>query len=253
MNFLRDSIWQFILSLLGIVVAVLIYRLQQSKKSLSYQLLSDTTLLKKGEGIAGKVQVFFEEKIVEDAHLVVARISNDGNTPILDSDFREPFSLSFGKEAVILGTEVTNTVPKDLKPTLTVESGRVEMRPTLLNPGDSVTIAVLLSKCTKDTIDCAARIVGVKSVKRVSESLNQFVVPMIISVIFGILVFVVGFRNLSILIARFANVPIVNALATGSFALEVAVYSALILIGVVVTSLGLRETISSQKRSRKKV
>jgi hypothetical protein len=98
-EFLRDSIWQFICGIGGIGVAVLIYFLQRRKKSLPYQVLAATPLLTVNEELKGKIQVTFEGTPVQNVHLVLLKILNNGNVPIASSDFELPLSFSFGEKS----------------------------------------------------------------------------------------------------------------------------------------------------------
>jgi hypothetical protein len=90
MEFLRDPIWQFvgaIIAVIGVIAAVWIYSLQKSKKSLSYNILASNELLTASEEIRGRIKILFDKKPVENVHLLVMQITNDGNLPILPADF----------------------------------------------------------------------------------------------------------------------------------------------------------------------
>jgi hypothetical protein len=249
---LRDSIWQFILGASGIITAVFIYWLQRSKKSLSYQILSETPLVTNEKALKQKIQILFEGETIPDAHLIVFKVFNDGNTPILSGDFAAPPRFFFGEGSKILSVEVTDSNPKSLKPTVTIQPSRIEIEKTLLNNGDTLTVAVLLSKYKGD-VNCEAHIVGiVGDVKRTKGGLGPIARPAVLLMFFvGILSLVFGSVNLLILMDRFAQIPIAKAFATGSFTPEFAFHSVLILSGVAMASLGLREMVRLRWQTHK--
>jgi hypothetical protein len=240
---LRDTIWQFIFGFLGIAVAILVYLSQRRKKSLSYQVVSETALLTVQEGLEDKIKILFGENPVRDVHLVVLRILNDGSIPIVAGDFAESVAFSFGKDATVLSAEVIDTVPKTLKPTVTSEAGRVVFQPTLLNGGDVVSIKLLLAQYKK-TIECSARIAGVRDVKRVNEGFRlSGIYPVI-----GLLVSVSGIVLLSALLRIHADASIRLAFFTPAFVLQFIIFIALSLVGIMILLSGTQ--IGGKNRTR---
>jgi hypothetical protein len=169
---LRDPIWQFVGALvtctcgaITILLPILLFILQRRKKSISYEILADTALIAVGdEIIRGKLRILFEEKPVQKVSLVLFRISNAGNLPIVPSDFEKPLSFHFGKESRILSTEVTAVKPKALKPQLRVQQSQIVIEPLLLNGGDSITIKAIVDQHT-GWLDADARITGVSKIE----------------------------------------------------------------------------------------
>ena len=166
MEFLRDPIWQFvgaIVAVIGVVAAVWIYLLQKNKKSLSYNILASNELLTASEEIRGRIKILFDKKSVQDVHLLVMQITNDGNLPILPSDFYEPLKISFGESTKILSAEITNHFPDSFQPELILEANSLSIAPTLINSKDALTIKFLLSQYSNGVI-ISARIVGIKQI-----------------------------------------------------------------------------------------
>jgi hypothetical protein len=171
-DILRDPIWQFIgalLALIAIGVSVYIFFLQRTKKSLSYQIMSETELLTVNEEIKGKIQILYEGIPVQKVHLLVLKILNDGNIPVTPDDFKETLSFFFGKKAQILSAEVTETSPKTLKPVLNIiDKNKIVLEPTLINGQDSITTKLLLAQY-RGKVTPNARIVGVREVRELKD------------------------------------------------------------------------------------
>lgn len=234
MDILRDTVWQFVFGFLGIGIAVLIYFLQRRKKSLSYQVISETPLLTVKEGLEGNIKILFGEKPVPNVHLVVLRILNNGNIPILSNEFQNDLRFSFGQKTTILSAEVTDTLPKTFKPTIAIESDCVVLQPTLLNGGDMATIKLLLAGYN-NKIECDSRIVGVKDVKRVNESFNLSGIYTSV----GIILFITGVVLFSMLFHACASLSIGYLFRQWFFILQFVFYTILVFAGLVLVLLGI--------------
>jgi hypothetical protein len=198
-EFLRDPIWQgigAILAIFTLVLTIVIYVLQRNKKSLAYEIQVDTELLTVRESIAGKVQVLFDSKPVQNVRLVVMRIFNSGNIPITASDFEQPLFFTFDENTLILIGEVVQTIPPTLRPSFRFSDSEFILNPTLLNSGDTIVVRFLLSDY-KQKIFANSRIMGVKDIKEVKEDLARFIPKLLpgflLSIVGLFLVPVIGF------------------------------------------------------------
>lgn len=190
---LRDPIWQFIgavLALAAILVAVTLYLKQRRHKSLSYEIISSTPLLSLKDEIKGKLQILYEGKPIQQVHLIVARIINSGNTPIVLADYERPVSLSFGKEAQVLTAEVTKTSPDSLQASIKIEEKNVVLMPTLLNQGDWVVLKMLVTKFGGE-IAVDGRIVGIREIRDLKETPLRFFVL----ALSGFVLVIIGFAG----------------------------------------------------------
>ena len=181
MEFLRDPFWQFIgavLALIAIAVSVVLYLLQRKRKVLAYEIVSRTPLLSVKEEVKGRVQITFDGQPVSDATMVILKLLNSGNVPILPFDFLRPVNIGFGKDAQILSAEIIETNPDNIEASVEVGAQTLTLVPVLLNGGDSVTLKVLLTRFEGD-VDVNGRIVGVKQIQSVKEN------PMPLVAVFG--------------------------------------------------------------------
>ena len=119
MEFLAYPGWQLLMNLgigfLTIIVSVLIFRKQQTRRGLNYEIISDTPILSIKAEVKDKVQILFDNKPVNHLRLILLRIWNSGNTPILPNEYIDPISIAFGEGAEIIDTDVLETSPSDIK------------------------------------------------------------------------------------------------------------------------------------------
>jgi hypothetical protein len=192
-EFLRDPAWQFVgalITLLALFVSILIYRAGKNRKALSYEFLSRTPLLSMEDEIKGKLQILFEGEPVSKVYLVVLRLTNTGNTPIVSSDYERDVSFLLENSTRILTAEISETNPENLTASLEVSDNKISMKPVLLNKGDSVTIKALLGEFF-GTINADCRIVGVKKIEiRKDNYIRSLVILLVGS---GITLFGFGF------------------------------------------------------------
>ncbi len=173
MTFLNNPLWQFVINvsigLLTIFVSVMIYRKQQNRRSITYRTISATSLLSVGEEVKGEVKVLYKGKAVSNVRLIILKMWNSGNMPILPQEYIEPIKFEFGDHEEILDVDVLETMPSDIKnkvkTSLKSDTKSVTFEPLLLNRNDSITFKVLLtqSKLIKK-IDVSGRIVGINQI-----------------------------------------------------------------------------------------
>lgn len=170
-DILRDPMWQFIGAILAaaaIFISIALYLRQRRRKDLSYEIVSRTPLLSvstRAQEIKKQLQILFNGKPVQQVHLIVIKIINSGNMPILSTDYERPVSLNLGEEAQILTAEVVETDPDSLRTSARIEGKSVVLTPSLLNEKDSITLKMLVSRFVNQiTVD--GRIVGVKNIRK---------------------------------------------------------------------------------------
>lgn len=159
-----------ILTIVGIAVAIvipiIIFFLERRKKSLSYEILTNTSLLTFDDEIEGKIRISYENTPVQKVHLLIFRIVNDGNLSITPSDFETRLTFDFGENTKVLSVEIIDTEPENLKPEFFLHWGReIQILPLLFNSKDSIKFKLLLAQFEGE-IKVDARINGVREVKK---------------------------------------------------------------------------------------
>lgn len=174
-DIIRDPIWQFIAVILAIVVILIMIFYNRQKKAISWQIISNTPLLRIDEEIRRNLEVLFNGEPVKDIQLIIAKIINTGNVPIKSIDYEGPINLNFGKDSQILTAEIIETSPHNLIASANIEGNAVIIPPTLMNGKDWITLKILVSQFD-ETITVDSRIFGVNEVKEYTDlSKNEFV------------------------------------------------------------------------------
>jgi hypothetical protein len=188
LEFFRDPVWQFIGAIVGIVAIVItlvLYSLQRRRKALSYEIVSCEPLISKPGELEGNLQIVFGGQLVREVYLLIIKITNSGNQPIESSNYERSLTLSVDAPARILTAQITETNPPNLAPQLLPDGSggwhnqlhpelaldtyvrTIPLKRTLLNPGDSFKIKMLLSEFTPSRLYVTRRIVGVKDIEKV--------------------------------------------------------------------------------------
>lgn len=188
--------WAPLATSVGIFVSLTLWLINNRRKELSYEILSRTSLVSVAEGLAGKIQILFNDQPVRDVSLILVRIINSGHIPIRSAEFEGRFAIALEPPAEILMAEVCETHPETLEHRSTagghevplisqVEKNTVMLRPILLNAKDSITVRILASHAT-EKIMLIGHIEGIHKIKEARENLA---VPLIIGNIGAILMF----------------------------------------------------------------
>jgi hypothetical protein len=141
-----------IVTLISLVVLAIIYRMYRVSKEITYQVISDTTVLSVIEApeVKGRVKILLDNKPVKDVHVVVLRIWNSGTMPIerKDYDNNRPIQVDFGDEAEVLEAEVLDATTRSLKNeaagSLKWDEKSVMLEPLVLNRKTSITLKTLV-------------------------------------------------------------------------------------------------------------
>src|SRR6266851_395233 len=160
-----------ILGILGLVipliVSIAIALIQRNKKEITYKIESDVSLLSFREEVKNKLEILYEGKKVSNTNLVILTIQNTGKVPILPSDYISPINFDFGKESEILSYDIIKTNPPNIKDkiSLNVETGKLILKPSLLNKGFFITIKAILTQY-EGQIEADALIAGIDHIKK---------------------------------------------------------------------------------------
>lgn len=185
-SFLRDPIWQFIdvgVAILAILITIYFsykqYKLQRQKKSLSYKYITFRLpgLKSAMELSKGRIKILCDDKPIVDAVITVLEIFNDGNIPIVPSDFEKPITFVFGEESEIISAEIYDKSPENIYPNIHIEGNNILVEPLLLNPNDSFSIQILFSNYTLKAVKCDARIVGIREIHELIKPSGTTAIP----------------------------------------------------------------------------
>jgi len=104
---------------------------------------------------------------VWDAHMIVMKIKNTGNTPISVDDFEKSIIISTGGVDV-LDAEVIDKTPDDLNPEVRTGNDDIEIIPLLLNPNDQFRLKILLRQ-PPNKLMVRSRIKTIKEITEIKD------------------------------------------------------------------------------------
>jgi hypothetical protein len=185
------------LALLSNLISITLYLHQRKSKLLMYGVYPTSSR----ESVKGSIKVMYDDQPIEGLEGVTIKVKNTGTEEVKRTDYDRPVTIDFGEHAQILSAEIAETWPKAIGATVSVKEGSSQLAPILLNPGDSVTISVLLTQFEKDKLEVNGHIVGGKLIdRRIAEAaakrLWRFVtIPVVIAVWFLIFINVIASKR----------------------------------------------------------
>ena len=133
--------------LTSVLVPVVIYLKERSKKEISYIVFDDMPLLNIKEEVKENFEVSYMGIPVQDATLLSVRVWNSGNVPIEEADFIDPIKLDFGKDATVIFFHIfsnPDNILSQYKKSLSGE-GYITFKPRLFNKGYEIRVAVMVT------------------------------------------------------------------------------------------------------------
>jgi hypothetical protein len=135
-NILESPIWQFVgvvVAILAIVLTIYLYRRQNKRKRFAYQIVASTPLVSVQEGFQDKLEIVFNGQTIKDAQLLLIKLINSGDMPILADDFKRKVTVTFGEGSKVLTAEVTDAKPKSIRASLINSDTQISLNSLLLN------------------------------------------------------------------------------------------------------------------------
>jgi hypothetical protein len=175
-QFFRDQIWEFVgvvVSVLALGVAIFAIRSQRRRKSLGYWFASDRPVLYLfDQGLKDRLTLSLDGKAVQGLSTFELALFNDGNVPILPSDYAEPVRIELEGSSKVLAVAIADSHPPNLGVSIEADGQFFTVSPILLNPGDEYVVQFLVDKPHRDHFTLPSvrgRIVGVTEIKRRSS------------------------------------------------------------------------------------
>ena len=151
------------MTIIGVLIPVWIWRADLNARSLIFRIASQTSLHPDAAGSIAGLQVVVDGVPLKSPYLSVIELSNDGEKPILSSEFEAPLEIRVVEGSSLARAQVTESKPNDVEAVLTIEGQLVKIKPLLLNPKDVVTISILTAG-NKPQFATKARIAGISMV-----------------------------------------------------------------------------------------
>lgn len=151
------------LSLLGLAVAWLAYRVQRNRTQIEYFVMFNRDLLP--GRVSSQLQVTHKGKALAAPSVSVVRLVNTGDRAIPPDSFTEDLCVQFERVGEIASASWTATHPPQLQPAIEVDGDCIRIKPTLINPEDMLELQVVCDGRASQ-ISVAGRVVDLKVKQR---------------------------------------------------------------------------------------
>ena len=177
-----DYILNHLPEIIILVALFVIFSLQIRKKTLTYTILTNSSLVSDSDKAKDNIQIHYKGKVIPNVRLVEIRIKNSGNLPIRPDDYVEPLRIRPSSSNILSG-EVRDTyslgasIEKELS-----NQSEIVLSKTLLNPKDFFDVRLFLSGGNAD-LSLIGRIVGVTTIQNLTgREVNYYILLSLVSV-----------------------------------------------------------------------
>lgn len=155
--------------ILPLVVSVIFFVFQRTRKELSYA-IAETPVLQLHDKVKEQLAITFNGKPVSDPHLVLITLRNSGNVPIQPADYVDPLTFHLGEHAEVLSGSILEANPPHMlkRIPLKVQEKELVLEPFLFNAKYAVTIQALVSHF--EGVTPTSLIAGVHDLKMVKTT-----------------------------------------------------------------------------------
>jgi hypothetical protein len=163
--------WKVILGTIAVIITLFglfYFQWWRNRRRLSYQVLSNLTLISREGEIRDKIEIRYEGEPVEQVGIIEIKLINDGYLPIRKEEFEKPIEFIFS-EAKILNAEKVKVFPENLTTVIAYNNERLAIDPVLFNRKEYIHFRVLLTPHRRDfKID--SRIVGINELTKAKRN-----------------------------------------------------------------------------------
>jgi hypothetical protein len=187
------------MSLAGILISVLFFYYSKENRSLEYKMIGGDLFNVAGVALKDELSVYHGKNKVDGVSYQLITIINKGRTPIKRNDFDLPIQIIYAEGMKLLSAKIIKSNPANIESNAIINDNIVDIKPTLLNPGDYINIQVISSGCQIEP-KIMARIAGIESIQKEDDKNNKrFVILLIISIMllffYGYLAMLIRTRN----------------------------------------------------------
>jgi hypothetical protein len=153
-----------VVALLGIALTVVLYRRTRVIRQLSFGVTS-RPLARVDPTAASRVRLYYANQRITDASVVEITLDNTGSAAIQPSDLAGPVHITFAGTAYGLEDSVDIArAPVGLRPQLTLDRAELSIQPFLLNPGESLSVSLLVANYSEPPV-LTARVTGIAELR----------------------------------------------------------------------------------------
>lgn len=139
--------WKYLVMLsvtiAGVLTPIWITKFQNPDKKIVVRVVSQSALQPTTKETVPGLQVLVDGAVLAEPYLSVLQVVNEGRKPVSTNDFEAPLELNVVPNLSIVRARVSEKVPDDVQAEVSWVKQTVQLKPTLLNPKDSITITIL--------------------------------------------------------------------------------------------------------------
>lgn len=141
-----------------IVIPLALYRRQQNRKSISYELISDAPILQGMAAIKEAVEVRLRTngQVVENLNQIVIKFRNSGNQTIKSDDFDVPIQVIFDEKTTVISSGYDSDISAQIS---FLDAKTIKLIPNSMNSKEELVIYALVAEY-RGEIQYKAHIIG---------------------------------------------------------------------------------------------
>ena len=155
-----------VIAILGVVVPIA-WDYYPGHKGVSLTLISPSHVISSNAAVDGLEIIYKGNKLYSLSRMTFL-VENTGSKPILATDVVSPIKIEASKKSNILDVIIDSKQPENLEVRITNSNRSAEINFSLLNPGDTVLISLLVDSLDKE-FRATTRIAGVKDLNVSNE------------------------------------------------------------------------------------
>lgn len=173
-----------LVAMLGVVVPI-VWDYYSGRKGVSLTLISHSQVISSSNAVDG-LEISYKGTKLSSLSRMTFLVENTGSKPILASDVVSPIKIQVSERSNVLDVIVDSRKPENLDVQTTSSSRSVEVDFSLLNPGDTVLVSLLVDSLDKE-FKATARIADVKEINVNVEPLKTLTVWALLWIPVGLL------------------------------------------------------------------
>lgn len=142
------------------VIGPIAWDYNSGRKGVSLTLISHSQVISSSTAVDG-LEISYKGMILSSLSRMTFLVENTGSKPILASDVVSPIQIVPAEKSNILDVIVDSKKPENLDLQTTNNSRSIEINFSLLNPGDTAVVSLLLDSSEKD-FKATTRIAGIQ-------------------------------------------------------------------------------------------
>jgi hypothetical protein len=151
---------------ISIWVSIYIFIKQKKSKKLGFITMLNYNMFNIKEIVKEKISITYAGEKAEYLRLIILKIVNNGDLPIIKTDFENEIQIIFNKNSKLIDAEIIQKSPENIDLNFKIKSDKILIEPCLINPKDFFIIRAILNSA-EDNFFVNSRIAGIEMIKEI--------------------------------------------------------------------------------------